>query len=103
VRLIPLLGAGLSDVGGTPDAATHQAWVDRFEPVDPVLADRGWGYAALGAYLPEHEGEDIAWPAWIIIGPDMKVLQGGVGFGSWDELGDIIRADWAERGETGPL
>jgi len=103
VRLIPLLGAGLSDVGGTPNTATHQAWVDRFTPVDPVLADRGWGYAALGQYLPDHEGEDIAWPAWIIIAPDMTVLQGGVGFGDWSEIGDIIRADWAARGETGPL
>jgi hypothetical protein len=103
VRLVPLLGAGLSDVGGTPDTATHQAWVDRFSPVDPVLADRGWGYAALGAYLPEHEGTDIGWPAWIIIGPDMVVLQGGVGFSSWDDIGAIIRADWSARGETGPL
>ena len=103
VRLIPLLGAGLSDVGGTPDAATHGAWVDRFSPVDPVLADRGWGYAALGPYLPEYEGSDIGWPAWIIVGPDMRVIQGGVGFSSWDAIGAIIRADWAERGETGPL
>ena len=103
VRLIPLLGAGLADVGGTPDAATHQNWVERFEPVDPVLADRGWGYAALGPYVPEYEGDDIGWPAWIVIGPDMTVIQGGVGFGSWDSIGEIIREDWAARGEVGPL
>ena len=103
VRLIPLLGNGLSDVAGTPDTSVHDAWVERFDPSDPVLADNGWGYAALGQYLADHEGTDIAWPAWIIIGPDMQVVTGAVGFGSWDTMGSIIREDWAARGETGPL
>ena len=80
---------GVSPVGG--------------EPEDPVLADRGWGYAALGRYLSDHEGTDIAWPAWIVIGPDMTVITGAVGFGSWDTIGSIIESDWEARGQTGPL
>ncbi len=103
VRLIPLLGNGLGDVTGTPSPEVHQAWVDRFEPIDPVLADRGWGYAALSKYLPEHSGTDIAFPAWIVIAPDMTVIEGAVGFSSWDTIEAIIRADWIARGETGPL
>lgn len=103
VRLIPLLGNGLADVAGTPSEATHQAWVDRFDSHEPVLADRGWGYAALGAYLPEYSDTDIAWPAWIILGPDLTVVEADTGFGSWDSLGAIIEADWAARGESGPL
>ncbi|HCH62016.1 MAG TPA: hypothetical protein DFR83_04370 [Deltaproteobacteria bacterium] len=103
VRLIPLLGNGLSDVTGTPSDAVVDAWLDRFRPHDPVLADKGWGYAALSRYLPEHAGTDIAWPAWIVIGPDMTVIDGAVGFGSWDTIEGIIRTDWVARGETGPL
>jgi hypothetical protein len=103
VRLIPLLGNGLGDVAGTPSDTVHQAWVDRFNPADPVLADRGWGYAALSQYLPEHSGTDIAFPAWIVIGPDMTVIEGAVGFSSWDTIEAIIEADWVARGESGPL
>ena len=103
VRLIPLLGNGLGDVTGTPSDAVFDAWIDRFNPHDPVLADRGWGYAALSRYLPEHAGTDIAWPAWVVIGPDMTVIEGAVGFSSWSTIESIIRADWQARGETGPL
>ncbi len=103
VRLVPLLGNGLGDVAGTPDATRHARWVEDFQSSDPVLADRGWGYASLGAYLPEYSGTDIAWPAWIVIGPDMTVIEGNTGFSSWDRIEGIIRADWEARGEVGPL
>ena len=103
VRLVPLLGNGLSEVYGTPSQETRDIWVDRFSPRDPVFADRGWGYASIGQYLSDHEGTDIAWPAWIVIGPDMTVITGAVGFGSWDTIGRIIEDDWEARGETGPL
>lgn len=103
VRSIPLLGAGLSAVYATPTEETQAQWVERFEPLDPVLADRGWGYAAIGQYLRDHEGTDIAWPAWIVVGPDMQVITGAVGFGSWDTIAGIIRDDWETRGAEGPL
>ncbi len=103
VRLIPLVGAGLAEVYSTPSVAQQDNWVERFSSTEPVLADRGWGYAALGPYLADYEGEEIAWPAWIIIAPDMTVIQGQIGYSSWDEMGDIIRADWEARGSTGPL
>lgn len=103
IRLVPVLGNGLSEVYLTPSEATQAEWVERFEPEDPVLADRGWGYAALGRYLSDHEGTDIAWPAWIVIGPDMTVITGAVGFGSWDTIGSIIESDWEARSQTGPL
>ena len=103
VRLVPLLGNGLGEVNGTPSPTTHAEWVDRFQPHDPVLADKGWGYAAIGRYLADHEDRDISWPAWIVVGPDMRVIAGSVGFSSWDRIGTIITDDWAARGETGPL
>lgn len=97
VRMVTLLGNGLADVYGTPGDATVQSWVNTYELTDPVLYDTGWTYAFFREFMPEHAGSDIGWPAWMIVGPDMNVLYGNVGFSSWDGAQSIIEEDWAAR------
>jgi thiol-disulfide isomerase/thioredoxin len=97
VRLVNVLGNGLGDVLGTPSAATVDRWISDFDLTEPVLADKGWTYALFPTYLEESTGEDMGYPAWVVIGPDMRVIEGNVGFRSWDDVGAIIRADWEAR------
>ncbi len=97
VRMITLLGNGLSDPTGTPPDETVDSWVSAFGLTDPVLYDRGWTYAYFSRYMPEYTGEDLGFPAWMIVDPDMNVLYANVGFGSWDDAQSIIEEDWAAR------
>jgi len=55
----------------------------------PVLKDRGFGYAVFGPYW----GEDLGYPTWAVMRPDMNVLFVGKGFESWDEVRDLIVED----------
>jgi hypothetical protein len=97
VRLVSLLGNGLADVTSTPSEATQDAWVSTFELSEPVLRDAGWSYALFPDFIEETTGEGMGYPAWVVVAPDMTVLQGNVGFSSWEAVGDIIRADWESR------
>ncbi|MFO0006403.1 MAG: redoxin domain-containing protein, partial [bacterium] len=52
VRLVTLMGNGLSDPYGTPEPALVQAWVDEYGLTEPVLRDTGWAYAYFAQYMP---------------------------------------------------
>ncbi|MFT7518009.1 MAG: hypothetical protein ACI9MC_000133, partial [Kiritimatiellia bacterium] len=46
----------------------------------PVLADRGWGYWLGNEALPT----GFAYPTWILVSPELEVLDMGAGFGGFD-------------------
>jgi hypothetical protein len=63
------------------------SWSSAFHLDDsPVLADRGWGlWLGVGAL-----GDAFAYPTFIVVDPDRKVVATQVGFGSWDAIGAKI-------------
>lgn len=92
VRVVSLLGNGLSDPFGTPSESTLSTWVDAFSLTDPVLYDRGFAYAMFPQFIADYSGESFGFPAWLVVSPEMELIHGNVGFSSWDAVGDIIRA-----------
>ncbi|MCB9745805.1 MAG: hypothetical protein H6740_24735 [Alphaproteobacteria bacterium] len=93
VHVLTYMGNGLSDPRGTPSQAIVDQWVDRFEIVEPVFYDRGYTYATFPSFIYDLTGEDFGFPAWLVIDPEMNVIHGNVGFGTWDAVADVIRAD----------
>jgi len=92
VKVVSFLGNGLSEPFGTPSAATLGTWVDSFGLTDPVLYDRGFAYATFPDFVTEYTGESFGYPTWLVVSPEMELVHGNVGFGSWDDVAEIIRA-----------
>ena len=95
VRVLTLMGDGLGDPYGTPDASTVDWWINEYGLTDPVLYDRGYAYALFPQYIYDSTGEDFGYPAWLVLDPQMQVISGNVGFSSWDAVIDIIEGDRA--------
>jgi len=90
VVFVSMLGDGLSNVIGEPSQSTYDAYLSSYGSGEPLLKDRGYGYAAFGNYL----GDALGYPAWSIVRPDMTVMAVETGFSSWDEMEALIVADW---------
>lgn len=91
VKVISLLGNGLSEPYNTPDDATFESWVSTYGLTDPVLYDQGFAYALFPEFVEEYTGESFGYPTWLVVDPTMNLIHGNVGFGDWDSVGDIIR------------
>ena len=90
VRFVSLLGEGLSNVVGEPTQEGFEDYEAEYGvPGEPLLKDRGFGYAVFQPYWED----DIGWPVWAIVRPDMTLLTSGKGFTGWEEMGDAILAD----------
>jgi hypothetical protein len=89
VRVVTLLAPSLADVLGETTNAMLNAWVDDYQLTSPVLADRGWG---ISMFLP-HFPDDMGYPSWVLVDPDLKVLDVGNGFGSFAVHEQAILAD----------
>ena len=89
-----VLGASLSDILSEPSDSDWKAWLSAFGADDPILKDRGYGYALLA-----DEDGSISYPIYAIVAPDMTVItiDGGYSTGTWDEIANIIR-DHADGG-----
>ena len=92
VQVVSLLGASLSDPFDPPDADVYQSWLDAYSPTTPVLQDRGFGYAMFPDFAKSETGESFGYPTWAVVDPQMNIVAVNVGFGSWDEIANIIRA-----------
>ncbi len=90
-EFLSVLGEGLSNIIGEPDQADFEDYIDTYGHGGPILKDRGFGYAIFEPYW----GDDLGYPTWAVVRPDMSVLEVGIGFSSWDEIRDIILADAA--------
>lgn len=91
VEVVTLLAPSLSAVLDPATQADLQTWVDAYDLHAPVLQDRGWGYAVVGA----HQGEDFGYPSSVLVAPDGEVLSVHTGFGGWD---DVLAAITAHAG-----
>jgi hypothetical protein len=65
------------------------AWENTFEAHGPVVGDRGWGFAVASSQW----GYEITYPTWIVVDPDLEVVDYGEGFPGWDVIVDEILAD----------
>ena len=86
VRVISLVGSGLAAPFESPDAGLLGDWAASFGLDDPVLADRGLGFAL----FPEYIQGDFGYPAWVIVDPSGDLVHGQVGFSSWAAVADVI-------------
>ena len=92
VRMLSLLGEGLSNVIGEPGQAVFEAYIEAYDHGDPILKDRGFGYAIFDPYW----GKELSYPAWAVVRPDMTLLATQTGFSSWVEMAEMIVEDAGE-------
>jgi hypothetical protein len=92
VMMVSLMGKGLSEPWVEPTDQTMNEWVEAFGLKGPVLADRGFGFGLMPPYFED----DYGFPAWMVVGPDMRIVTGNVGFSSWDAVKSIIETHATE-------
>jgi hypothetical protein len=82
--VVTMLSPSLGAPNEEPTIDDLQAWSSVFhEDGSPVLADRGWGlWLGIGALA-----DRFAYPTFIVVDPDRKVVATLVGFGGWDAVG----------------
>ena len=95
VRMVTLMGNGLSDPFGTPPQQTVDEWVESYDVTDPVLFDRGYACALFPDFIDGFSGESFGFPAWLVVDPELKVIYGNVGFSDWGPVEELIREDLA--------
>lgn len=88
VHVITMLAPSLSDTAGTPTTGELEEWIEAFDLHSPVLADRVWGLSVVGQHA-----DDFGYPTFLVVAPDLEILHIGVGFSSYDEFAEVIRAD----------
>ena len=93
VRVVSLMGNGLAAPWETPDSDTLESWVTDYGISDPVLYDRGVGYALFPEFAESFTGESFGYPTWLIVDPEMTLIYANIGFSSWSAVADVIRAD----------
>ena len=90
VMMVSFLGNGLSAPFETPDSATLTNWVEEYDLQDPVLYDEGFTYALFPDFVENFSGEGFGYPTWLLVDPQMTLVYGNVGFGSWDDIQNKI-------------
>ena len=85
---VTLLGNGLSYPYEEPSSDNWSSWLTSFDDGQPILKDRGFGYAVFQPYF----ADDFGYPAYAVVRPDMTVAAVEKGWGSDtpDELIEMI-------------
>jgi hypothetical protein len=55
----------------------------------PVLADRVWGLSVVGQHIPD----DFGYPTFLVVDPNLEILDLQVGFSDFSDMTDVILAD----------
>jgi hypothetical protein len=87
VVMLSMMGNGLDHPWGTPPTSVIDNWVSQFNLGGPVLKDRGYAYSLFPNFLGP---ESFGFPAWLVVNPQMQLVNGKVGYNSWDEARDMI-------------
>ena len=90
VMMVSFLGNGLSAPFETPNQTTFTNWVEEYQLQDPVLFDEGFTYALFPEFVENFSGEGFGYPTWLLVDPEMTLVYGNVGFGSWDDISNTI-------------
>lgn len=91
VKVITLLCPALDDPFGETTANMLNGWESSFSltQASPVLGDRAW---ALTMLLP-HFPEELGYPSWILVDPELRVMEWGSGFTDFSDHEAAILAD----------
>lgn len=87
VQVVTLLAPTLDAVIDPTPTRDLREWESVFELSNPVLADRGWGYALGSSYSPS-----FGYPTILIVDPKGRLVQVRTGFSSWDSIGAVLGA-----------
>jgi hypothetical protein len=90
VHILTLLAPSLSDVLGDTTPAMLKTWTKNYKLMSPVLADRGWGVSEFEPAIPMGS---LGYPSWVIVDPNLNVVDFNSGFGSWDDFKTAIIAN----------
>lgn len=90
VHVITLLAPSLSDVLGETTTAKLNTWINKYDLTSPVLADRGWG---LAIFSPALGAENVGYPSYVIVDPELNVLDFQSGYGGFAPIEDVIVQD----------
>lgn len=96
VRALSLLGQSASAPSLPPSEETLEDWVQTHGAQDPVFADQGAAFALLSAFLLPYTGDGWRYPPVVVVDPEMKLVDGFIGFSDWDEIRGIIEQAAAE-------
>ena len=88
VWVVTLLVPSLSNTAASPTQRELTDWIEAFSLTSPVLADRLWGRSVVGGAM----GEDFAYPAFVLVAPDLTVLMMDTGYVSFDPYRAAILA-----------
>lgn len=90
VHVVTLLAPSLADPLGTTTQAMLTQWTDNFDLTSPVLADTAWG---LSMFIPVFGDTETGYPSWVLVDPELNVLEFGTGFDSFEGRKTTILAD----------
>jgi hypothetical protein len=91
VTVITLLATSLDNPWGAPSKAQLTTWISNYSLTSPVLADRIWG---ISMFVPTLGPTDsLSYPSWIIVRPDLTVLDWGSGFNDFSAIQAAIVTD----------
>ena len=90
VHVVTLLAPSLNDVIGETTLGMLTYWTNKYALSSPVLADRAWG---LAMFEPALGVDNVAYPSWVLVRPDLSVVSFGAGFASFAEFETAIVAD----------
>jgi hypothetical protein len=102
--VITLLTPSPSHQTESPPVEDLAAWAQDYNLHGPVLADRGWGYGLVGMGTHLGEGGDpeafygLGMPTWMVLSPDLEVLDQSSGYSSWYPIEAAITAHLAASG-----
>lgn len=96
IDMVTYMGNGLSDPLTPPSQEIVDQWQERFGTHGPLFLDRGFAYNTLHDFVEQQSEKDFGFPAWVVLGPEMEILHGQIGYGSYDEVEVLIRADAEE-------
>lgn len=96
IDMVTYMGNGLSDPLTPPPQDIVDDWQERFGTHGPLFLDRGFAYNTLHDFVEQQSEKDFGFPAWVVLGPDMEILHGQIGYGSYDDVEVMIREHAAQ-------
>lgn len=90
VHVVTLLAPSLNNVVGTTTKSNLNTWINNFKLTSTVLGDRGWG---LSMFEPAIGADQVGYPSYAIVRPDLTVLDFTTGYGGFAEIQSAILAD----------
>lgn len=90
VHVLTLLAPSLADPLGDTTLPMLKTWISTYKLKSPVLEDRGWG---ISEFEPAIGAMSLGYPSWVIVDPNLKVIDFMSGFGTWDDFKTEILAN----------